>query len=231
MNTVSPYRSARRWFALPIAALLVLGGAGDAHAKGKKKGKGKGKKKGAGKVELTGIPSVDKVFKQLKKLDNTVNKAAKHRKKVHKSINTALGLKNASFGQALQHLQSEAKGKVRVSMQGSIPQLQATDALPDNIVAGIEAINTGFKHYPQAIKEIAKIPKQAKNLSKKIKAAPKEIKSEFLSNPTLALKVPKGLRVTKDNLGIAKTLPKRSKNVVKGMNSDTKMVVSTFRGG
>lgn len=226
MNTVSPRRKAHRWLALPIAALLVLGGASDAHAKGKKK---KGKKKGAAKVELTGIPSVDKVFKQLKKLDNTVSKAAKHRNKVHKSINTALGLKNASFAQALAHLKTESKGKVRVTMQGSVPQLKATDALPDNIVAGIEAINTGFKHYPQAIKEIAKIPKQTKTLTKKIKAAPQEIKSEFLSNPTLAFKVPKGLKSTKNNLGIAKTLPKRSKTVVKGMNSDTKLVVNTFR--
>ncbi len=230
MNTVSPTRSSRRWLAWPLAALLVVGGAGDALAKGKKKSKKKGKKGAAQKVELTGIPSVDKVFKQLKKLDGTVTSANKHRTKTHKNINTALGLKNASLGQALNHIQSKAKGKVRVTVQGRVPQLQASDALPPDIIAGIEAINDGLKHYSKSLVEVSKIPKQAKNLSKKIKAAPDEIKKEFLSNPTLAFKVPKGIKATKNNLGIAKSLPKRSKTVVKGINADTKLIVTTFGG-
>ncbi len=222
-------RPGLRLLALPLSMLLLLGASSDALAKGKKKGT-KGKKKSSAKVELTGIPSVDKVFKQLKQLDGTVNSALKHRTKTHKNINTALGLKNATLPQALNHIKSEAKGKVRISMQGRTPHLEATDALPPDILAGIEAINSGMKHYGKALQEVAKIPKQSKALAQKIKAAPKDIKSEFLSNPTLAFKVPKGLKITKTNLGIAKSLPGRSKKVVKGINTDTKLIVTTFGG-
>jgi hypothetical protein len=143
-----------------LATVAALGMPGDAVAK-------KSKKKGKTTVQLTGVKSLDKVFKPLKKLDKSITKAQKARRKGAASINTALGLqKGTSLQAAMKHLQREAKGKVRVTMSGGMPQLKASDALPTNIKAGVEACNTVLKSYATATKSLAKAPKQAQKLVK-----------------------------------------------------------------
>ncbi len=224
----SPARAARP-LALALGALLAFAPT-DALAKGGKKG---GKKKGgakAGQVELIGVDSVDAVFKQLRKLENTVSSAEKHRRSSHQNVQKVMGLKDASFAKAVEHLKKEAGGKVKVQVQGKTPQLKATDALPPNVVEGIDAINDALKHYVEAIGDVARIPKEATDLVKKSKAMPDKLKAEVMSNPLAVVDAIRGIGTIKDNVKIAKDLPKRSKAIIAGMNADTKLIVTTFGG-
>ncbi len=193
--------------------------------------KSKKKKKGAGHVQLTGVKSLDKVFKPLKKLDKTVTKAQKARRNGAASISTALGLqKGTSLNAAMTHLRNEAAGKVKVTLSGGKPQLKASDALPPDIKAGIEATNTVIQSYIEATTSLAKVPKQANKLVKQAKAMPKQLKSDLLSNPAQAITIAKNLGVVKDNIKIATQIPKRSVRVTKNLNKDLKIIVSAFGG-
>jgi hypothetical protein len=208
------------------ATVAVLGMPGIAAAKKSKK-----KKKGSGHVQLTGVKSLDKVFKPLKKLDKSVTKAQKARRTGSSSINTALGLKKGtSLNAAMTHLRNEASGKVKVTLSGGAPQLKASDALPPDIKAGIEATNTVIQSYIEATTSLAKVPKQANKLVKQAKALPKQLKSEILSNPTQAISIAKNLGVVKDNIQIAAQIPKRSVRVTKNLNKDLKIMVAAFGG-
>lgn len=207
-----------------FATVAALGLPADALAK-------KSKKKGKPHVQLTGVKSLDKVFKPLKKLDKSITKAQKSRRNGSASINTALGLKKGtSLPAAMKHLQREAQGKVKVSLKGGKPQLKASDALPPDIKAGVEAVNTVISSYATSIQELAKAPKQAQKLVKQAQALPKQLQSELTSNPTQAISIVRNLGVVKDNIKIAAELPKRATKVTKNLNKDLKIMVSAFGG-
>ena len=208
------------------ATVAFLGMPGIAEAKKSKK-----KKKGAGHVQLTGVKSLDKVFKPLKKLDKSVTKAQKARRTGAASISTALGLqKGTSLDAAMTHLRNEAAGQVSVTLSGGTPQLKASDALPPDIKAGIEATNTVIQSYIEATTSLAKVPKQANKLVKQAKALPKQLKSDLLANPAQAITIAKNLGVVKDNIKIATQIPKRSIRVTKNLNKDMKVIVTAFGG-
>jgi len=191
----------------------------------------KSKKKKAKHVQLTGVKSLDKVFKPLKKLDQSLTKAQKARRKGKASINTALGLKQGtSMNAAMAHLKKEAAGKVKITMTGGKPQLKASDALPPDIKAGVEATNVVLSSYFTASKELAKAPKQAAKLVKQAKKLPDQLKSELTSNPTQAISIVRNLGVVKDNIKIASEIPKRATKVTKNLNKDLKIMVTAFGG-
>jgi len=222
----APRRSAWIHSAIAVVAALAVTAPGPAMAKKNKK-----KKKQAVHVQLTGVKSLDKVFKPLKKIDQKVTKAQKQRRKGKAAINSALGLKQGtSLPAAMAHLKKEAKGKVKVKMKGGTPTLHASDALPPNIKEGIEAVNVLLKSYPTAVKELAGVPKQATKLVKEAKALPQTLKSELTSNPTQAITIVRNIGVVKDNIKVASQLPKRATKVTKGLNKDLKIMVTAFGG-
>ena len=221
----APRRSAWLQSAIAVAAALAMAAPGPALAKKKKK------KKKAAHVQLTGVKSLDRVFKPLKKIDQKVTKAQKNRRKGKESINAALGLKKGtSLPAAISHLKKEAAGKVRVKMKGGSPTLEATDALPPDIREGVEAVNVLLKSYPTAVKELAGVPKQATKLVKQAKALPKALKSELTSNPTQAITILRNVGTVKDNIKVATQLPKRATKVTKGLNKDLRVMVTAFGG-
>lgn len=208
-----------------VFALSTLAAPGTAEAKKKKK------KKKAAHVQLTGVKSLDKTFKPLKKLDSHITKAQKARRKGAAAINDALGLKQGtSLNQAMRHLQSQAKGKVKVKMEGGTPQLKPSDALPTHIAKGIEAVNVLLKSEVTAIKELAQAPAEAQKLVKQAKALPTQLKSELASNPLEAVTILRNLGVVKDNIKVAVGLPKRATKVTKNLNKDLKLIVTGFGG-
>ena len=217
-----------------LAALALALQPGDALAKGK--GKGKGKSKGGAKakssqVELTGNHSLDAVFKQLKTLDQAVTGAEHSRSSGKHNMTTAMGLpKDAKLSTVVKHVQAQSQGKVKIAMNGGKPQLQASDALPEKLKTEIEAINGALTDYADAIKNVSKIPKEAAQLSKKVQTFPADFKKEVMSNPLGAVSLLKDLGTIKDNIKVAKGLPKRATTVTKELNADIKVIVTAFGG-
>ena len=225
MHSLSPsWTRTAMTLAAGLATATVVGLPSVAEAK-------KSKKKKVAHVQLTGVKSLDKVFKPLKKLDKLVTKAQKSRRKGAANINTALGLRQGtSMNAAMKHLRTQAQGKVRVTMQGGTPQLKATDALPPNIAAGVEAANTAIQSYAESVASLAKVPKQANKLVKQAQKMPAQLKSDLLSNPTQAIAIARNLGVVKDNIKAAVQIPKRATKVTKNLNKDLRLMVTTFGG-
>ncbi len=220
----SPWSRSLLSIVLSASTLLAVGLPADAFAK-------KDKKPEKLHVELTGVDSLDKVFKPLKKLDQRITKAEKARKTGKDSLNAALGLKKGtSLPAAVSHLKSEAAGKVKVKLQGGTPTLEAADALPPNIREGVEAANVLIKSYIEATKELAGAPAEAAKLVKEAKKLPDTLKKELTSDPLKSITIIRNLGVVKDNIKVASGLPKRTTTLTKNLNKDVKVIVTAFGG-
>lgn len=214
-----------------LALLLVAATPDAAFAKGKK-GKGKGKaKQEEYQVGLVGNKTMDGVFRELKELNHVVSGAEKSRSSGKHNMTTAMGLpKDAKLTTVVKHVQAQSQGKVKIAMTGGKPQLQASDALPEKLKLEIEAINGALTDYTDAIKNVAKIPKEAAQLSKKVQTFPADFKKDVMSNPLGAVSMLKDLGTIKDNIVVAKGLPKRATTVTKELNADIKVIVTAFGG-
>lgn len=184
-------------------------------------------------VKMLGIDSIDEVLKQIKKIDNLVDEAANGRAQGREAINTALGLKEGTPLQtALADLQNKAKGQLKVVSKGGKLQLEATDAVPTNVKAAVDAVNVAMESYGTSIKSLAALPKEIAAVQKKAKGLKPKLKKE-LTNPANLVKVPEvlgNMKHFKTNLKIAADLPSRTKKVTKNLNGDMKVMVTTFGG-
>ncbi len=191
-----------------------------------------GKKKAPQEIERTGIQSLDSFFKEAADIDNRLDRAQKARRTGRTSVATAVGVKkDASLGAALKELHTKANGNLRLAVSGGVPQLSPAGALPSDVTKGIEAVNTAMTSYVRAIDDLAGVPGRTAALVKKAQKMPEKLKAEFV--PFNPMKIPtqlKAIKIVKNNIVVTKDLPKRTKKVVKGLNSDMKTVVETFGG-
>ena len=202
--------------------------------KKKKKGKKNGKKQSVKKLNIkaTGIKTLDDFFGQAAKIDKKLDKAQRERRTGRTAIAAAVGLeKKATLPAAITELKAKAKGKVKLSMIQGVPQLKPKDAMPSDVNAGIEAVNTALASYAQAVKSLAGTPKAAAALVSKAQQMPAKLKEEFSNfNPLQLPAQIRGLKALRNNLRVTSSLPKRTVTVVKGINTDIKMIVETFGG-
>ena len=232
MSIPSALARTSRTLIAALALLFVVVTPDDALAKGKKGKKAKGKEKQEEfQVGLVGNKTMDGVFKELKELNHVVSGAEKARASGKHNMTIAMGLpKDAKLSTVVKHVQAQGQGKLKIAMNGGKPQIQASDALPEKLKLEVEAINGALHDYTDAIKNVAKIPKEAAQLSKKVQSFPAEFKKDVMSNPLGAVSLLKDLGTIKDNIKIAKGLPKRSTTVTKALNSDIKVIVTAFGG-
>jgi hypothetical protein len=200
--------------------------------KKKKKKKSKKKKKGVGNIQKTGLKSLDDFFGDANTIDRRLDRAQKARRTGRASIATAVGLeKTASLEAALKELRKKGKDNLRLSVTGGTPQLTPKGMLPTDVAQGLDAVNLAVESYVTALKDLKDVPAAAASLAKKSQQMPDKLKEEFSTfDPTKIPAQIKAVKTLKSNIKVTTSLPKRSKNVVKGLNSDLKMVVETFGG-
>ncbi len=203
--------------------------------KKKKKGnKNKKRSKDVRKLDIreTGIKTLDSFFSEAATIDKKLDKAQKERRKGRTAIASAMGLQQkASLPSAVTELKARAKGKVKLSMAGGVPQLKPKDALPSDLAAGIEAVNTALQSYAKAVKSLSGTPKAAAALVTKAQKMPEKLKQEFSNfNPLQLPAQIRGLKALRNNLRVTASLPKRTTTVVKGINNDIKTIVESFGG-
>ncbi len=220
-------RHRARWYPLLVMFLaLALASPGSAWAK--KKGK---KRKKNADVELIGVKSMDKVFRQVRKLDGRVTSAEKGRRKGKSNVNNAMGLSpKTSLSQAMKNLKRTGGKHIDVVKKGKAPQLKAAPDAPQEVKKGIDAVNTALDNYTTAITDLTSLPSEATKLIDQCKAFPSTLKSEIGANPIKAITMIKTLKATKNNISIASALPKRSTRVTKNLTKDVNVIVTTFGG-
>jgi hypothetical protein len=216
-----------------LVALLFVAPA-DALAGGKKKKGGKKGKHQVTEIHDVGIKSIDAYFADARNIDNRLDKAQGARRKGRVGINEALGLDaKTPLNDALKQLKQVSNGNLAVALTDGIPTLQAVGAVPDNVVGAIEAVNIATNSYVGAISQLTGVPERAASLAAGANKLPKQLKKHYstaLSNPLEIPKMIQQTKVLKDNIALTAGLPKRSRQVVQGLNQDMSLITSTFGG-
>ncbi len=194
-------------------------------------------KKGASQeVELTDIKSFDKVFRSAREIDRKVTSAEKEVDRSQKNLNKALGIKNDEpIGKALAQLNRRADRKISVVMDGSVPKLKATDAVPKNVEEGIDAVNKMTRGFVGSIADLSGAAEESKTLKKRAQAMPGNLKDEMKKDGAgwldLIFKLPKTAKTLTHNTAVIASLPGRSTRVVKEMTEVVSAVKSEFSSG
>lgn len=206
-----------------VLLAMALMGAAPAHAK-------KDKKKDKG-IQETGIEAFDKVFSDVGSIDARLSNASKVLSSAKKELNTTLGLKKGTpLSDAIKELNTRADGKIGLAMNGKVPKLEPTDAVPTDVQTGIDSVNQMNTDIVTAIADLTQASKDVSSLVKQTKTFPKEIKNEFEGEGLLdkIFKMPKAAKATGHNLGITKELPKKTESVLGRMQDIEQTVRSEF---
>ena len=111
------------------------------------------------KIKKTGIKEFDDIFMQVKDIQDVLQDVEKAINSSSKDLATALGLSaDTPFSTAVADLKEKAQGKITVVQSGTVPTLAATDAVPGNVQAGMDAVNHGIAEVANAADGLKSLP-------------------------------------------------------------------------
>ncbi len=192
------------------------------------------KKKRVAKIELTGVKSFDKVFKKAREADRKLKSAERNVRKSKQALRKALKLgKKTTYVQGLKELKVRAKGKLTVVMQGGVPILKAKEAVPTDVMAGIEAVNTLSKSIPASLRDLKAVTSASTSMYKRARKFPTNIRQELASAGAdgliaLIFKAPKIAKITLRNVKVIGGMPKRAASVSKDLGQISNAIRKTF---
>jgi len=189
------------------------------------------KAKQSSNIRLVGVKSFDKVFREARDLSSTLTDASQRRKTARLNLNTALGLKSkTTFEDALRELRSRAKGKVKVSARGGKPKLQATDAVPSNVQAGIDAANAAVDDYTRLLSDLASMPESCAEMARKARQlSAADLRSELsVRSVSDVRKRVRQVKKVRSNLQTMQKMPNRSQRLMSNLRGDVASVQSVF---
>lgn len=203
----------------------VVATAAGQQAKGNKKGKNANKKGKADKprkkkdgIQVTGIKSFDRVFKEVGDIDRRLSHAENQLRSGRQNLNAALGLpKGTPFADALADLQNKAEGNLRLGLSGGgIPKLEATDAVPSNVQKAVDGFNGFTTNLTSSLDDVGQVSKDISHLVNATSKMPANLMQEFSksSNGTIGLIeklfiLPKAIKNTTHNVKVVAGLDDR----------------------
>ncbi len=188
-------------------------------------------------IELTGIQSFDKVFRQVDGIDKRLSGAERDLKSGQRELNTSLELrKGAPFSDAISELQARAGDKLDLSMRsGAVPTLQVTDAVPSNVQHSVDAFNALTLDVSNALEGLAGIGPEIDALVRETRNMPANLKNEFKKDNSnllgMLLEFPQTSKLLTHDLAVTRELPSRATSVTNEMTSLLDVAASGFRGG
>jgi hypothetical protein len=118
------------------------------------------------KIVVTGIAEFDEVFMKAKSIHDSIDAETSTLKSAHTDINTTLGLAaDAPLKSALDDLKTKAGGKIKVAMKGTTPRLEPSEAVPENVQKGIDAVNKLIDASEHAVETGEGLVPQAKEVA------------------------------------------------------------------
>ena len=204
---------------LVLAVALSLAGSSTVHAGNK------------ASIQGLDITSLDEIFSDASDIETTLNRAKKKRKKARQNVNEILGLSpKASFTDSLAELKSRGDGKITVAMSGSMPTLQATDAVPSDVRSAISAVNSAVESYATMLTNLRDVPTESKQIARKAKKLNvSDLRSEMgpFSISEISTRIEQ-FRTFKTNVEVTAELPKKANTLVQGLGSDIQAVRDVF---
>ncbi len=208
-------------YLLLLPLFTVLAGVPAAEA-GPKATKGAAAKDELPKIEPTGISEFDSVFMKAKAIHDTLDTEDAKLKEARKALATTLGIaEDAPVKTALDDLKGKANGKIKAVMNGKTPRLQPSEAVPDNVQAGIDAVNKLLDASEQMIDKGAELYPQSKELAAAAAAFPAKLTTMGLD----PMKLMEASKKVGNNVKATGATPERVDRMVKtseGVFTDVK---------
>lgn len=193
------------------------------------------KKKRNSTVQMTGIKSFDKVFKKARTTDKKLKSAEKSLKESKRALRQTLKLsKKSTYTDGLKELKKRANGKLRVVMVGGVPSLKASEVVPTEIQASIDAINTLTTSMPSTIRDLKSVVRSSTAMYNQSRKFPTNIQRELGSIGltglwALVVKAPRITKKTYRNLKVIGGMPKRATKVNTELAQISASLVKTFK--
>ena len=177
-------------------------------------------------IEETGIAAFDDVFSQVREIHETLAKAQTQLAEANDGVATALGLPAGTpLADALAELKEKAAGNLEIAMEGTVPSIKASDAVPSDVTAAIDAVNSAVSEVSTTIDDLSGLPDQVKSLIDQSKALPAQLK-----DPAIISEIPKT-----ELLSVGKTVKNNVKataqtpDLVSGVTSELTGFVDTVK--
>ena len=193
------------------------------------------KKKRSSTIQLTGIQSFDKIFKKAKTADKKLKSAETSLRKSKRALRQTLKLsKKSTYTTGLKELKRRANGKLRVAMVGGVPSLKASEAVPSEIQASIDAINTLTQSIPSTVRDLKGVVRSSTKMYNQSRKFPTNIQRELRAKGldglwALVVKAPKITKKTFRNLKVIGGMPKRATTVNTELAQISASLVKTFK--
>lgn len=157
----------------------------------------------------TGLADVDSFFNKVQSLLDDVQGAQDGIREANTRLRAVLGIgADAKLGDALAGLKEQAKGAVKVKMEGGKPKVTVEPGASPQVSEAVGAVNGLVAALAKAIQALAAVPQQAQVLIAEAKSLPGKI-------PTLAKEAGLGiagmggaLKAVKHNVGLTVSIPK-----------------------
>lgn len=178
-------------------------------------------------IVATGIAEFDDVYMKAKKIHETLDAEDKSLASARDGVNTTLGVaQDAPLKTALEDLKTKAAGKVKVTMKGKTPRLEPSEAVPENVQAGIDAVNKVLDAGDHAVTTAMELKPEAEGLVKSAMAFPAKLPGMGL-DPGKLLDARK--KITDNNKAVTAT-PDRIERVGKTTQGIVGDVTGVFGG-
>jgi hypothetical protein len=217
-------RLSRAFLALPLFTLLAaVPATADAAPKAAKAAK----ETPLLTIEATGIAEFDDVFMKAKAIHDTLDAQDKNLTEARNALVTALGVAtDAPLATAFADLKTKANGKLKLAMKGKTPRLEASDAIPDNVQAGIDAVNKLLDASESAIAAGVGLVPQSKELVAACSAFPAKLTSMGLE----PMKLMDASKKVTNNVKATGATPERVDKLVKTSEGIFTDVTGAFGG-
>jgi hypothetical protein len=169
-------------------------------------------------IETTGVATFDSVFGKAGSMLTSIVTARTNIDTANKNLTTALGLKDGTpLKDAIADLKTKAAGKIKVAMNGTTPKLEATDAVPDNVKKGIDAVNGLIDATGSATTAMGQVIKDSPALVAEVKAfadvakVTSDIKAAGITNP---IDLGKILKKVANDVKVISSIPGEAQKLV-----------------
>lgn len=195
---------------------------------------GKKKSNKIPEIQKTGISEFDPTFMDVKSIHDDLDTIRSALKSGNQNLATALDMpRETSLDESLAELKKRANNKINYTLEnGAWPKLKATDAVPSDVQAGIDAVNNLVDSIKTSSETLAAMPAKAKELGITAAAFPADLNMDLLTKNNLTVdKLPTIAKKLKNNAKAIKATPERIERVTdQTVNMVTKVTAAFPKG-
>jgi hypothetical protein len=181
-------------------------------------------------IERTGLGTMDQFFGQVQGLVDRLQVAQKDLAKGSDDLRTALDLATGTpLKDAFQDLKTKAQGKIKVAMEGNKPHLSASDAVPANVLQGIDAVNALVDADVSAATACTDVASQSAPLAQQAPGMVAKVPADAKSAGLKLTEIPGVTKKVKHNVDVTIALPGEAQKTLAAAKDSLDLVVSTFQ--